>query len=851
MSTASLLRTWRERALLTQEQLAERAGLSARTVRRLESDDTMRPHSNTLRQLATALDLSAAEWAALAAESSAGPAAGAGSSDPGAPSSGTAAVVPRQLPAPPTVFTGRATELAEVDQLLGSAAVVITAIDGMAGIGKTALAVNAGHRSASHFPDGQIFLDLHGHTEGTRPVEPADALQRILSALGVPGERIPQHLEDRAALYRTRLADRKMLILLDNAASEDQVMPLLPGTPGSLVLVTSRRMLTGLDHSHTVSLDVLPPDDAVRLLTRTAGEHRLDDEPSDVLGEIVELCGRLPLAIRIAAARLRTHPTWTGAHLAGRLRDHRRRLAVLETGQSSVRAALDLSYRQLTPHQQRAYRLLGLFPGVDFDAYAAAALTDTTLPRVGRLLDDLLDVNLVQEPVRGRYRFHDLVGAHAASATNSDDTESDRRAALIRLLDHYGHTASAAMDVAYPYERDRRPRVPPSDTPAPPMPDAGTAATWLDGELPNLLTAARYAAENGRPDHVHQLSSTLHRYLRDRAHYGDAETLHDHALAATRSAGNRSGELDALLCRGSIRRLRGSTEQAAADFTHVLAIARATGNSTAELRASSGLGDVHITRGRYEQAAEHYAAARKIAIRVDDRGSELEASAGLGAVHLIRGEPAIDEFERVLDIARATGHGMAAQNALRGLGHAYRMQREYERAAACYQQVLDMSHVSGNRQGQLSAMIGLGHAHRAQGSHEQAISSYQQALRLAKEIDYRNFQFEALHGLGRLHSAAGRPDQALTHHRQALDLATDLDQPTDQARTHDGIAHAHDALGHRHDARRHWRRALDVLASLGVDHTEDEGVTTSAIRAHLERVDHLSEPRVDLSSPDH
>ncbi len=272
--------------------------------------------------------------------------------------------------------------MAALDQVHDASTVVISAIDGMAGIGKTALAVHLAHRIADRYPHGQLFIDLHGHTPGMAPREPAEALDHLLRALGVPGPQIPADLDDRAALYRTRLADQKILILLDDAATETQVAPLLPGSPGCLVLITSRRRLAGLDPTHTLSLDTLPAPDAASLFVQTAGEGRLSDEPPDLVAELVELCGRLPLAIRIAAARLRSHPAWSLPHLVQRLQDRQHRLSELEAGQRSVTATLDLSYQHLSPDLQRTYRLLGLHPGPDIDMYATAALLDSTLPPV-------------------------------------------------------------------------------------------------------------------------------------------------------------------------------------------------------------------------------------------------------------------------------------------------------------------------------------------------------------------------------------------------------------------------------------------------------------------------------------
>ena len=370
---------------------------------------------------------------------------------------------------------------------------------------------------ADRYPDGQLFIDLHGYTEGVAPVGPGEALDWMLRSLGVAGDRIPTGLDERAALYRSRLAEQRMVIVLDNAATEAQVKPLLPGAPGCVVLVTSRRRLAGLDHTHALSLDILPPVDAIALLRHNTGDSRLAGQPPELVAELVELCGRLPLAIRIAAARLRSHPTWDLDHLVRRLRDQQHRLAELEAGQRSVTAALDLSYQDLDADEQRTYRLLGLHPGSDIEPYAAAALLDTTLHEAGRALEQLMEAHLLQEPVPGRYLFHDLVRAHAAHTANRTETSHDGHAALDRLLDYYRHTAAVAMDAAYPYEREYRPPVPPARTPEPDVSEPATALEWLDSELPNLLAAARDAANMTGQQHLLHLSTILRRHLRTRA----------------------------------------------------------------------------------------------------------------------------------------------------------------------------------------------------------------------------------------------------------------------------------------------------------------------------------------------
>ncbi|MDQ7905369.1 tetratricopeptide repeat protein [Phytohabitans sp. ZYX-F-186] len=745
----------------------------------------------------------------------------------------------RQLPAPPPMFTGRIREVATLDRSHDASTVVISAIDGMAGIGKTALAVHLAHRIADRYPDGQLFVDLHGHTPGMAPREPAQALDHLLRALGVPGPQIPANLEDRAALYRTRLADRRMLVLLDDAATEAQVAPLLPGSAGCLVLITSRRRLAGLDRTQTLTLDTLPAPDAADLFVQTAGDGRLGHEPPDLVAELVELCGRLPLAIRIAAARLRSHPAWPLVHLVRRLRDQRSRLGELEAGQRSVTATLDLSYQHLTPHQQHAYRRLGMHPGPDIDVYATAALLDSTLPHAGRMLDQLLEVHLLQELRPGRYRFHDLIRAHAARTAARDQTRPARHAASNRLLDYYRHTAALAVDAAYPYEREHRPEVPPASTPGPDVHDPPAALVWLDNELTNLLAVAAYTAEYRQSEHVLHLSTILHWHLRSRGLYHDAETLHHQALTTARATGDHAGELDARAYLGQIHRLLGRFTQATDHLEQALRIARVTDRHAGVLEALTGLGHIHWRQGRYSQAADYYQQALRIARDTDHRSGELEALTGLGRLHWMQGQPAqaADHFGQALRIARATGHRLGELNALTGLGHVHQRQGRYSQAADHFQEALRVAWTTGQRVGELSALTGLSQVQRRQRRHEQATQSYLQLLDLARKAGDRNYEFEARQGLGRLSHTTGDPEAAIAHHQQALVLANELGQPVDQARAHDGLAHAHHTRGRHEQAHEHWQNALDILTDIDLDRTDDEETTTAAIRAHLAAVE--------------
>jgi DNA-binding SARP family transcriptional activator len=357
------------------------------------------------------------------------------------------AAATRTLPRDIATFTGRERELAQLldgidGQAAGGAVVGIHAIDGMAGIGKTTFAVHAAHRLGPSFPDGQYFLPLHGHTPGQRPVDPADALASLLLTAGLAPQQIPPGLQARAARWRDHLAGQKILLLLDDAVGHEQVRPLLPGTAGSLVLITSRRRLTALDDAAAVSLDVLPPEEAAALLVRLAGRPGLGAGDTAVR-EITRLGGYLPLAIGMLASQLRHHPAWQVGRLADGLAAAKDRLALMHTENLSVATAFELSYADLTSAQQRLFRRLGMVPGPDFDAHAAAALDDTSVDEARLGLDELYDQHLIGEPAAGRYQLHDLLREHARAVADGAGP-ADRDAATGRLLDYYLHTALAA-----------------------------------------------------------------------------------------------------------------------------------------------------------------------------------------------------------------------------------------------------------------------------------------------------------------------------------------------------------------------------------------------------------------------
>ncbi|WUH98351.1 tetratricopeptide repeat protein [Spirillospora sp. NBC_00431] len=778
------------------------------------------------------------------------------STPPPASSTACANFLPRDI----TDFTGRSAELDRLFSVLPAdgrhaEAVVIGAIDGMAGIGKTALAVHAAHRLADRYPDAQLFVDLHAHSPEQEPISAAAALDTLLRAMGVPGEMIPGGAEERAALWRARLAGRRVVVVLDDAATAAQVRPLLPGTRGCMVLITSRRRLADLESAHALSLDVLSPDEAAALFTRIVGDTRASADP-DGVREMVRLCGRLPLAVRVAAARLRTRPAWDLAHLIDRLRHERRRLGELAVGDSGVVAAFALSYQHLTADEQRFYRMLGLHPGADFDTYTAAALAGMDLDEADRLLQQLMDVHLLQQRTADRYRFHRLLRLHAGHLANVEDHERDRRAALTRMLDHYRRTAALAVNFAVCYDRYYWPIIPPATTPAPNFADFDEAVEWLETERANLVSAATYAAENGWAAHIADLTNTLWCFIEHRCGYDEAVNLYAHALESARRAGDREYESQALHYLGLFHRHRGRNEQALAHYEQALTLARDAGNRVLQGRilvnagstlwylgrgddaldrygqvltlaseigdlalqcnALEGVGSVYKQQGRYDQAVTHY--SRSLVLTQDSGNHRHEpfVLCELASVYgrIGRYSEAFNHLHQALDLARTTASRLLEGSALCELGSVYSRTRNYDQALDHLHQALNLARATANVPLEGSALCELGDVYSRKRNYDQALDHLHQALDLARATANRPLENETLNRLGETAHRTGDPARA--HHQEALDIATEIGDRYEQARAHDGLARAHHDLGHHREAREHRQQALTGYTELGV-----------------------------------
>jgi tetratricopeptide (TPR) repeat protein len=728
------------------------------------------------------------------------------------------------LPADLADFTGRSAELEQLRHALrrgrdtgGTGA--ISAIEGMAGVGKTQLAIHAGHQLARESPFGRIlFVNLRGfHPDPAQPpVNPSAVLDSFLRLLGVPGQQIPHDLAARTALYRERLAGLRALVVLDNAADERQVLPLLPDGSNNCVLITSRRRLSDLPGVVThLSVDVFTPDEALDFLKRATPDVPVGDDP-EALARVARRCGHLPLALSLIAAHMRAREGWTVTDHADRL-DERYGGNRLD---GNVDVALAVSYRHLPAGRRRQLRLLALHPGDDFDTHAAAALVDADLAAARDGLGLLCRDHLLQQAGPDRYVFHDLVRAYASDRASDEERPPERRAAVTRLLDHYLYAAASALNTLFPAERHRRPDVaePASRTPAVDDPEA--ARNWLATERANLVAAAVHAVE-GWPEHTTRMAMILFRYLDTQGHYRDAVTIHTSAVEAARHSGDRAAEAHALINLGSTYWLRGRYPQAADQLQQALALSREVGDRLAEGRASTNLGLVRWQLGDYQQAADHHRRALALARELGNRYGEGLVLNNLGAVYerLGRYREAVDQHEQALAVFRDIGDLFGEANTLDNLSIVRARLGEAERAIDEHQLALAIFRKIGNRSGEGCALNTMGMIYQALGSYRQAADEHRQALEVFREIGDRGGETEALNGLGESLCADGAPDVARVQHRTALMLATDIGDRYEQARAHDGLGRTYRPTQPRR-ARQHWLEALARYVALGVPEAE-------------------------------
>ncbi|MFF7636792.1 tetratricopeptide repeat protein [Kitasatospora sp. NPDC008050] len=776
----TLLRQYRLSAGWTQEELAEQSGVSTHAISVLESG-RRRPRLSSVARLATALGLDSAGRDQLLA-------AARGEPEPRTGLAPVEHVVPCLLPYAVPDFTGRRGEVERLLALAGGPGgsqarpLVISAIDGMAGVGKTALAVHTGHSLTGRYPDGQLFVDLHGFTPGRRPLEPGAALESLLCAVGVSRTALPSRTEERAQLWRSQAAGRRYLIVLDNAVDAEQVRPLIPGSPRCLTLVTSRRRMLTLDGAVSVPLDVLSHDEAVELFARIVGPDRIAGHASTV-DEIVALCGRLPLALRIAGARLAHHPTWTPVQLLERIRRPQKLLTELSDRDQSVAAAFVDSYHALAPAQRRAFRLAALHPGEDFAPPALAALVDAPPAETEELLESLHDHHLLIEHTAFRYTFHDLLRTFADELLTREEPEHVRRAALIRLFDHYRHTAASAMDQLAPLERHHRPQ-PPAPGGTPVVFDGQVdAANWLAREQANLLVLAHHATDAGLPRYAADLPAILWRHLKRHMPAQDAQVLGARALRATRQLGDPAGEAAALRHLGLVQYQLGDFPQALDLLRQALAIQRGTGNRAGEAHVLANLGLTLTRMGHLEEALDHLRRALRLSLDIPEPAVESIALINLG--------PTLTRLGRLPEAL------------------------EYHRAA------LKFYRRSGNRLGQAIVLNQFGEYQQRLRHHPEALDLYQEALDLHRDLGDTFGQAESHTLLGDALLAMDAPASALRHYRAAIDFLPHTGERYNLGRIHLGLARTHQRLGDLDTAREHAEQAVEIHTSLNIPEADE------------------------------
>jgi len=667
---------------------------------------------------------------------------------------------------------------------------------------------------------------LHAHTAGQRPVDPAEALATLLLTTGVAPQQIPPGLEARSAAWRSHLAGKKMLLVLDDAAGSDQVRPLLPGAAGCLVLVTSRRRLTALEEAAPISLGTLPPGEAADLFIRLAGRSGL--QPADAaVAKVARLCGYLPLAIRLVAAGLRHHPAWTVTDLAAELATARDRLAAMQAEDVSAAAAFDLSYQDLTAGQQRLFRRLGLHLGADIDAYAAAALDDTGLRATRRGLGELYDQNLISEPARGRYRLHDLLREHARARAAADGP-ADNKAAIGRLLDYYLHTAVAASrHTAWRTSIADSPLPGPAPAWAPDLRTEEQAMAWLRTERANLHACAGYAATHGRLVHAVRIPVAMSGFLLTEGHWNETASLGQAALAAARTAGDRQGQAWALTPLGIVQELTGDYPAAAASLTQALQLSRDLGDRHGQAWALTQLGTMQRLTGDYPAAAASLTQALQLFGELGDRRGQAWALNQLGMVQRRTGDypAAAASLTQALQLSRDLGYRRGQAWALRYLGVVQRLTGEYPAAAASLTQALQLFRDLGDRRGQAWALTGLGVVQQLTGDHPAAAASLTQALQLFRDLGDRRGQAEALIDLGELLFLSSAHREARGYFAQALSIARDINAPVHEALALKGIGRSYIREGNPGQGAAHLRQALAIYRRIGAPEAQDVEAT--------------------------
>lgn len=826
-----VVRAHRRRLGLTQEELAERTGISVRSIRNLEAGRIHTPRIGTLRVLADAFELEGAErdrLLTLSAETTPGAAP-----HPAAVSPGGQSAARFSLPPDTAMFTGRTAELSAITATVTQAAqrggvVAIHAIDGMPGIGKTTLAVHAAHQLADRYPDGQMFVDLHAHTPGLAPTNPVDALADLLRADGVDPRQLPDGLDARTALWRDRMTSRQALLVLDNVQSTGQVAPLLPGSNTVLVLITSRRRLGDLRYAAHLHLNVLAHADAVAMFLRLAPHAADEPNAVDAAVELVQMCDYLPLAIAILASRYADHPTWTMTDLLADFQAGRQRLLTVKSEQATVHAAFDLSYHHLPAKRQRFFRLLGLTPGVDIDGYAAAALTATTVDDAAEQLDELYNDHLLDETSPRRYRMHDLVRAYTHAHATNTEPDHVRQRAVDRLLDYYQHTAHHADTLI---TAKIRPGTVGIAAPAatPDLSDWDHALAWLRAERPNLEACLRHATIGQQHHRIVGLTASLATLLHRDGPWNRAAELYENAASSATRTGDQAGHAYALHELGRVRRMAGDYPAAADLLRQALTSYIETGDWHGQATTLHQLGIVRMQVGDYPAASDLLHQALTHYTETSDWQGQAQALHDLGFVRLLTGDypAAAHLLHQALTSYTETGDQLGQANTLHALAGVRLLTGDYAAAADLLHQALTINRGIGNRLGQAHTLHELAVVRLLTGDYTAADDLLHQALTSFTDIGSKRGQASSLRSLGVVRRLVGDYPSADDLLQQALTLCTEIGERHGQAVTWTQLGAVRYLTGDHTEAEDLLEQALTALQDIGA--ADDEADTLNHV----------------------
>ncbi|GAA2085968.1 BTAD domain-containing putative transcriptional regulator [Streptomyces albiaxialis] len=711
-------------------------------------------------------------------------------------------------------LVGREAELRTLQELPQGAVITLQSISGMGGVGKTLLAFHVGRRLSPRFPSGQIYLDLRAHSAGRKPLTPSAALTSLLRAMGFSPKALPRGLDELTSLWRNTLSTRQAIVILDDAASDEQVRPLLVQDCPSLFIITSRNRLGHLPGARSVLLDVLPLEDATALFTGLIGPARSRNTDPDDVARIVESCGRLPLAIELAAGRLNSRPAWTVRYLGEKIARSKQRLGEIRDGQREIHHVFSLSYRTLTEQQRSAFRRLGLHWGATFTSHTAAALIDEPLDQTERHIDALLDSHLLQEPEPERYRFHDLLGEYALTLVR--DTPGEPEAALRRQADFSLACAARADALAHP----RRPRFPLEHAAVarelPQWTEAREAKAWFRAEAGALICAEHYARAHGLPGPAAELAHALASFLDTEGLWHEAAVMHGHAADHWRSGGARRAETLARIDLSIAEAHAGQYAQAAASGQQALALARSLDDPDSTAEALHQLGILHWHRGEYPVMRELLQEALDIRTRSGDTWGQARSTNTLGIAHLHLGDPvaASRHFRDALSSFRESGDMRGVCQSLNNLAETQVHIGELDSARESFSRVLEISIESGSRSEQAMARLNLANTYRIPEELESALELYGMALTSFQHLGDRRDETITLISIGNALQRAARYEESLARHSSALDLARSLGAGLEEAQALRGIGSAEHRLGRLDMSEQHLTEAITLASRI-------------------------------------